>query len=61
MRSLHDSVAKEKTGEISLIAAKNEDNNELLASFSTKISGISVIFLLVIRVVQRSLYSSLST
>ncbi len=44
MRPLHDSVAKEKSGEISLIEAKNEANNELLASFSTKSSGISAIF-----------------
>jgi len=44
LRPLHDSVAKEKSGEISLIEAENEANNELLASFSTKISGISAIF-----------------
>jgi len=37
-------VAKEKSGEISLIEAENEANNELLASFSTKSSGISAIF-----------------
>jgi len=40
---LHESVTKEKSDEISLIEAKNEANNELLASFSTKSSGISAI------------------
>ena len=33
-----------KSGEISLIEAENEANNELLASFSTKSCGISAIF-----------------
>jgi len=37
-------VTKQKSDEISLIEAENEDNNELLASFSTKSSGISAIF-----------------
>jgi len=37
-------VAKEKPDETSLVKAENEANNELLVSFSTKISGISVIF-----------------
>jgi len=37
-------VAKEKLDEISLIEAENEANNTLLASFSTKSSGISAIF-----------------
>jgi len=32
-RPLHDSVAKEKSGGISLIETENEANNELLASF----------------------------
>ena len=40
----HDWVTKQKSDEISLIKAENEDNNELLASFSTKSSGISAIF-----------------
>ena len=44
IETLHDSVAKEKSGEISLIEAENEANNELLARFSTKSSGISAIF-----------------
>ena len=44
MRPLHESVAKEKSEEISLIEAGNEANNELLASFPTKSSGISTIF-----------------
>ncbi len=44
MKPLHESVAKEKLGEISLIEARNEANNELLASFPTKSSGISTIF-----------------
>ncbi len=44
MRSLHESVTKEKSGEISLIEAGNEANNELLASFLTKSSGVSTIF-----------------
>ncbi len=59
LRALHESVAKEKLDEISLIEAENEANNELLASFSTKSSGISVI-LLVIRFVQRSQFVSVS-
>jgi hypothetical protein len=37
-------VAKEKAAKISLIEAENEDNNELLASFSTKSSGNLAIF-----------------
>jgi len=37
-------MAKEKSGETPLIEAKNEANNRLLASFSTKSSGISTIF-----------------
>jgi len=37
-------VAKEKSDKISLIAAENEANNELLASFSTISSGILAIF-----------------
>ncbi len=45
MRPLHESVAKEKSGEISLIEAGNEANNGLLASFLTKSSGISTIFI----------------
>ena len=45
IETLHDSVAKEKSGEISLIEAENEANNELLARFSTKSSGISAIFI----------------
>ncbi len=45
LRSLHESVTKEKSGEISLIEAGNEANNELLASFLTKSSGISIIFI----------------
>ena len=44
LRPLHESVAKEKLDEISLIEAGNEANNELLASFPTKSSGISTIF-----------------
>jgi len=44
MRYLYESVTKEKSGEISLIEAGNEANNELLASFLTKSSGISTIF-----------------
>ena len=44
MRPLHESVAKEKSGEILLIEAKNETNNGLLVSFSTKSSEISTIF-----------------
>ncbi len=44
MRPLHESVAKEKPDEISLIEAENEANNALLVSFSTKSGGISVIF-----------------
>ena len=44
MRSLHESVSKEKSDEISLIEAENEANNALLTSFSTKSSGISAIF-----------------
>ena len=44
MRPLHESVAKEKSGEISLIKAGNEANNELLASFPTKSSEVSTIF-----------------
>ena len=44
MRPLHESVAKEKSAKISLIEAENEANNELLASFSTKISGNLAIF-----------------
>jgi len=44
MRPLHESVAKEKSGEIFLIEAENEANNGLLASFSTKNSKISTIF-----------------
>ncbi len=43
MRPLHESVAKEKPDEISLIEAKNEANNTLLAKFSTKSSRISAI------------------
>lgn len=38
MRPLHESVAK---GEISLIEAGNEANNELLVSFPTKSSEIT--------------------
>jgi len=53
MRPLHESVVKEKSEEISLIGAGNEANNQLLASFPTKSSGVSTI-LLVIRLVQRS-------
>ena len=45
IETLHDSVAKEKSGEISLIEAENEANNELLARFSTKSSGIVAIFI----------------
>jgi len=37
-------VAKEKQGEISLIEAGNEANNELLARFPTKSSEISAVF-----------------
>jgi hypothetical protein len=37
-------VAKEKSAKVSLIEAENEANNELLASFSTKISGNLAIF-----------------
>ena len=44
LRPLHESVAKEKLGEILLIEAENEANNGLLASFSTKSSEISTIF-----------------
>jgi len=44
MRPLHDSVAKEKSAEISLIEAGNEANNGLLANFPTRSSEISVIF-----------------
>jgi hypothetical protein len=44
MRPLHESVAKEKSGEFSLIEAENEANNRLLASFLTKSSGFSTIF-----------------
>ena len=55
MRPLHESVVKEKSEEISLIGAGNEANNQLLASFPTKSSGVSTI-LLVIRLVQRSPY-----
>ncbi len=44
LRPLHESVAKEKSGEILLIEAENEANNWLLASFSTKSSEISTIF-----------------
>ena len=44
MRPLYESVAKEKSEEISLIEAGNEANNELLASFPTKSSGVSTIF-----------------
>ncbi len=44
MRPLHESVAKEKSGEILLIEAENEANNGLLASFPTKSSEISTIF-----------------
>ena len=44
MRPLYESLAKEKSAKISLIEAENEDNNELLASFSTKSSGSLVIF-----------------
>ncbi len=55
MRPLHESVAKEISDEIPLIEAGNEANNELLASFPTKSSGVQP-YLLVIRVVQRSHY-----
>ena len=44
LRSLHESVAKEKSGEILLIEAENEAINGLLASFSTKSSEIPTIF-----------------
>ena len=44
MRPLHVSVTKEKSDETPLIEAENEANSGLLASFPTKISGISVIF-----------------
>ena len=44
LRPLHELVAKEKSGEISLVEAGNEANNELLASFPTKNSGISTFF-----------------
>ncbi len=44
MRPFHESVAKEKWPKILLIEAENEDNNELLASFSTKSSEFLVIF-----------------
>jgi len=44
LETLHESVAKEKQGEISLIEAGNEANNELLASFPTKSSGITTVF-----------------
>ncbi len=44
MRPFHELVEKEKLSEISLIEAENEANNELLASFSTKNRGISIIF-----------------
>ncbi len=44
MRPQHNSVAKEKSVEISLIEAGNEANNGLLASFPTKSSEISTIF-----------------
>ncbi len=44
MRPLHESVANEKWAKILLIEARNEANNELLASFSTKSSEILVIF-----------------
>ncbi len=44
LRSLHESVAKEKWTEILLIEAGNEANNGLLASFPTKSSEILVIF-----------------
>jgi hypothetical protein len=37
-------VAKEKLGEILLIAVKIEDNNGLLTRFSPKSSGIYTIF-----------------
>ncbi len=43
-RPLHESVAKENSGEVSLIEAENEANNGLLANFLTKSSGISTIF-----------------
>ena len=44
MRPLHESVAKEKLGEILLIEAENKANNGLLASFPTKSSETSTIF-----------------
>ncbi len=43
MRPLHESVAKEKLGEILLIEVENKANNGLLESFPTKISEISTI------------------
>ncbi len=45
MRPLHESVAKEISDVIPLIEAGNEANNELLASFLTKSSAISAIFI----------------
>jgi len=37
-------MAKEKSDETPLIEAKSEANNGLLASFSTKSSGVSTIY-----------------